>query len=96
MGKGNLHGKWPPHLGLANTGMEKATGWKSPFSPGDLRSQELGCELLKEHESPGEKELHTFLVSLIQLPRAVGDDPITKSKSLVLLLKTVEKPCALA
>lgn len=96
MGRGNLHGKWPPRLGLANTGMGKAEGWKSPLSPGDLRSQELGRELLKEHESPGEKELHTFLVSIIQLPRAVGEDPITKSKSLVLLLKTVEKPCALA
>lgn len=74
-------------------------GWerqRAGKAPSHLRSQELGRELLKEHESPGEKELHTFLVSLIQLPRAVGEDPITKSKSLVLLLKTVEKPRALA
>lgn len=62
MGRGNFCGRRPPRLGVADTGMGKAEGWKSPLSPGDLRSQELGCELLKEHERPGGKKLHTFLV----------------------------------
>ena len=80
---GSLHARYPSVSDTKTWRMGKTEGWKSPISPGDRRSKELGWELLKERESLQGKKFNTFcFASKLAGKGGIRRSYVTKSKSI--------------